>query len=152
MKWATKTRHRSNTTDSLSRTETTGKAWTCMGSRYFPDIFFFFSLGQQVGHMDVPGLGAESELQLPAYVTPIAMQDPSCIFDLHHSSQQHHILNPLSRAKDWTHVFMDSLPLSHYGNSFCVCVYVVYFIFLQAYFIFIFIFYYSNEYITSVVI
>ena len=27
---------------------------------------------------------------------------PSCICDLHHSSQKHRILNPLSKARDWT--------------------------------------------------
>ena len=28
---------------------------------------------------------------------------PSCVYDLHHSSQQHSILNPLSEARDQTH-------------------------------------------------
>ena len=31
------------------------------------------------------------------------MQDLSCICDLHLSSQQHRILNPLSEARDQTH-------------------------------------------------
>ena len=78
-----------------------------MGSRYFPDIFFFFSLGQQVGHMDVPGLGAESELQLPAYTTATAMPDSSLIYDLPHSSWQRWILNPLSEARDPTSILTD---------------------------------------------
>ena len=42
--------------------------------------------------MEDPRLGAESELQLPG--------DPSLICDLHHSSQQHQIFNPLSGAGD----------------------------------------------------
>ena len=28
--------------------------------------------------------------------------------DLHHSSQQHRILNPLSEARDLTHILMDT--------------------------------------------
>jgi len=52
--------------------------------------------------MEVPRLGVESELQLPAYTTATAMGELSRICDLHHSSQQHRILNPLSKAKDLT--------------------------------------------------
>ena len=40
------------------------------------------------------------ELQLPACTTATAMQNPSCICNLHHSSQQGPILNPLSKARD----------------------------------------------------
>ena len=50
--------------------------------------------------MQVPGLGVESELQLPAYIT--ATPDLSCICDLHHSSWHRRILNPLSKARDRT--------------------------------------------------
>ena len=52
--------------------------------------------------MEVPRLGVRLELQLLAYATAIATQDPSCICDLHHSSQQRQILNPLSKARDQT--------------------------------------------------
>ena len=48
--------------------------------------------------MEVPRLGVESELQLPAYLTATATPDRSWVFDLHHSSRQHQILNPLSQA------------------------------------------------------
>ena len=48
--------------------------------------------------MEVPRLGVKSELQLPAYTTATATQDPSHICDLRHSSPQHRILNPLSEA------------------------------------------------------
>ena len=58
--------------------------------------------------MEVPRLGFESELQLPAYATAIATQDPSHVFDLHHSSWQRRILNPLSEARDWTLNLMDT--------------------------------------------
>ena len=34
--------------------------------------------------MEVPRLGVKSDLQLPAYVTTTATQDPSHICDLHH--------------------------------------------------------------------
>ena len=56
--------------------------------------------------MEVPRLGVISELQMPAYTTATATatatQDLSCVCDLHHSSQQHGILNPLSEAGDQT--------------------------------------------------
>ena len=35
--------------------------------------------------MEVPRLGVESELQLPAYTTATATLDPSHICDLHHT-------------------------------------------------------------------
>ena len=54
--------------------------------------FMFVFLGLHPGHMEVPWLGAESELQLPAYTTAIATPDPSLVCDLHCSSQQCQIL------------------------------------------------------------
>ena len=49
------------------------------------------------------------------------MQDPSCMCNLSCSSQKYWILNPLSEARDWTHILIDTnwdllLP-SHKGNS-----------------------------------
>ena len=68
--------------------------------------------------MEVPRLG---ELQLLAYDTATATPDKRHIFDLCCSSQQRQILNPLSEAGDWTHIFMDTSwvlnPLNHNGNS-----------------------------------
>ena len=58
--------------------------------------------------MEVPRLGVELMLQLPAYATATAMQDPGHICDLHHGSQQHRIFNPLSEAMDWTYVLVDA--------------------------------------------
>ena len=58
--------------------------------------------------MEISELGAESELQLLAYATATATQDPSRICNLYHSSRQHQILNPLSEAKDQTCVLMDA--------------------------------------------
>ena len=52
--------------------------------------------------MEVPRLGVESELSLPAYARATAMPDPSLICDLHHSSRQAWILNPRSQhATSW---------------------------------------------------
>ena len=47
------------------------------------------------------------------------MPDPSSVCDLHHSSQQHRILNPPSEARDQTCVLMvpSQFPLSHDENS-----------------------------------
>ena len=50
--------------------------------------------------MEIPRLGVQSELQLLAYTRDTAMQDPSYISDLHCSSWQQQILNPLSEARD----------------------------------------------------
>ena len=49
----------------------------------------------------------EVELQLLAYTTATAMRDLSRVCDLHYSSQQHWILNLLSKARDGTCVLMD---------------------------------------------
>ena len=53
-----------------------------------------------------PRLGIELELQLPAYITAAATRDPSRACDLHHSSQQRQIPNPLSEARDRTRNLM----------------------------------------------
>ena len=58
--------------------------------------------------MEVFRLGVELELQLPAYTTATATWDPSCLCDLHHSSWQRRILNPLSKDRNQTHVLMDT--------------------------------------------
>ena len=52
--------------------------------------------------MEVPRLRVKSELQRPAYTTATRTEDLSCICDLHHSSQQCRIPNPLSEARDGT--------------------------------------------------
>ena len=56
--------------------------------------------------MEVPRLGVLLELQLLTYPTATAMQNPSHACDLHHSSQQCWILNPLSQVRDRTHNLM----------------------------------------------
>ena len=71
--------------------------------------------------MEVPRLGEESELQLPAYTTATATQAPNRICDLHHRSQQHQIPDPLSEVRDRTHNLMVTsqihIPLYHNVNS-----------------------------------
>ena len=68
-------------------------------------LFFYWEGGLQLQHMEVPRLGVKSELQLPATTT--ATWVPSCICDLHYSSWQCWILNPLREARDQSHSLMD---------------------------------------------
>lgn len=51
-------------------------------------------------------IGVKLELQLPAYTTGTAMQNPSHVRNLHSSAT--HILNPLSEARDQTCILMDT--------------------------------------------
>ena len=77
----------------------------------FRFFFFFLSfvfLGPHPRHMEVPRQGVELELQRQACATAIAMPDPSRVCDLHHSSQQHWVLNPRGEARDQTRIFMDT--------------------------------------------
>ena len=70
-------------------------------------------------HVEVPRLGVKSELQLPAYTTATATRDLSRVCDLHHSSWQRQILNPLSGARDQTLMDISRVGnlLSRNGNS-----------------------------------
>ena len=85
--------------------------WVCAGLYIFPPSvsFLFFScfLGMHLWHVEVPRLGAESELQLPAYTTATATRNLSLIFYAH-SSWQHRITDPLSKARDRTRIPMDN--------------------------------------------
>ena len=58
--------------------------------------------------MEVPKLGVELDLQLPAYTTTTATPDPSHIFELYHSSWQCWIFDPLSKAREGTLILMDT--------------------------------------------
>jgi len=92
-----------------------------MKFKFYLHFSLFLFLGLHLQHMEVPRLGVKSELQLPAYATATAMPDPSCICNLGHRLQQHRILNPLSKAGDWTHILTDDDQalhlLSDNGNS-----------------------------------
>ena len=66
-------------------------------------VFCLFAFSRATPwHMEVPRLGVQSELQPPAYATATAMPVQSRVCHLHHSSWQHRILNPLSKARDRT--------------------------------------------------
>ena len=82
---------------------------------YISYIFFFFLLFLvlRMRHMEVPRLGFESELQLPAYITATATEDPSCICNLNHSLWQCWIPNPLGEARNWTHILMDIIQVCY---------------------------------------
>ena len=71
--------------------------------------------------MEVPRLGVEWGLQLPAYTTATAVPDLSQDMDLPHHSWRCQVLNPLSKARDRTHVLMDTSQVcyhNHNGNAF----------------------------------
>ena len=80
--------------------------------RFLKTLFYIFCvclfLGLHAWHMEIPRLGIELELQPPAYTTATATRDPSRVCDLHHSSRQRRILNPLTEARDRTCVLMDT--------------------------------------------
>ena len=84
----------------------------------FKVILFFFCfvlfclvfcfLGPRPWHMGAPRLGVKSELQMLAYATATAMQDLSYVWDLHYSSWQWQVPNPLSKARDWICILIDT--------------------------------------------
>ena len=59
--------------------------------------------------MDIPRLRVELELQPPAYTTATATPDPRHSSDLHRSSRQRRFLNPLSEARDQTHLLTETM-------------------------------------------
>ena len=71
-------------------------------------FLFFLFLSPHPLHMEVPRLGAESELWLPAYATPTAMWHRSRACNLHHRSRLRQMLNPLSGSRDQTCILMDT--------------------------------------------
>ena len=77
-------------------------------------IYLFLLFGATPTAYGSSHAGVKSELQLPAYTTATTMQDLSCVFDLHHSSQQHLILNPLFEARDRACILMDT-------SQICFC-------------------------------
>ena len=98
------------------------------------NFFFFFlsSIGLHLRLIEVARLGVESELQLLAYTKATAMQDPSHVCYLHHSSldpgarDQTHIPvmdtnqvhNPLSHSKDSPKItFLDDTDNANFSNA-----------------------------------
>ena len=84
---------------------TTGRHLLCFVSFCF--IFFCF-LVPHLQHMEIPRLGVELELKLPAYTTATAIQGLSHVCNLHHRSQQCWIPDPLGKARDRAWVLMDT--------------------------------------------
>ena len=75
---------------------------------------FICFLGLHSWHLEVLRLRVELELQLPACATATATQDQSCICNLHHSSRQRLMPDPLSVARDRTCNLMDT-------SQICFC-------------------------------
>ena len=71
-------------------------------SSFLSLFFFFFLFGDDLRLTEVLRLGVALELQLLATATATATPD------LHHSSLQGWILNPLSEARDQTYILMGS--------------------------------------------
>ena len=76
--------------------------YQCKTFFYF---FFFFILVLHLWHMEA------------SYTTATATQDLSCACDLHHSSGQCRIFNPLSKARNRTHNLMDTSPFLKLMNQ-----------------------------------
>ena len=55
---------------------------TALGEHCFSLFYYFIIFKGRT--LEVPRLGVESELQLPAFTTATAMWAPSCICDLYH--------------------------------------------------------------------
>ena len=77
----------------------------CQTLHFIYIYIYIYILGPHPRHIEVPRLGADSELQMLATAT----WHQNCIFDLYyHSSLQRQILNPLSEARDQTYVLLDT--------------------------------------------
>ena len=94
--------------------ETMLNAWTI----FFLFFVFLPFLRLLLRHMEVPRLGVnQSCIHRPMPQPQQRGAEPCRVCSLHHSSQQHRILNPLSKARDRTCNQSDSFPLRHNGNS-----------------------------------
>ena len=72
-------------------------------------FFFFFFLLFRAAPAAYGSAQARGQIgQLLAYATATATRDLSRVCDLYPSSWQHRILNPLSEARDQTHILMDT--------------------------------------------
>ena len=64
--------------------------------------------------MEAPRLGVELGAVSLAYTTATETQDLSRFCNLHQSSWQHQILNPLSKARDGTRILVDPSRLCYH--------------------------------------
>ena len=88
--------------------------WKTKGGFLLLLLLFFFFRDAPIAYGGSQATGQNIELYLLAYATTTETQNPSYTCNLHHSSQQYRIFNPLSRARDWTHVLMDTSQI-HFG-------------------------------------
>ena len=100
--------------DLLKMTQPGIWSWGCLpltpyskNRGFFIYLFIYLFLGPKPWHMEVPGLGGQIRTALPAYTT--ATPDLSHVCKLHYSSRQHWIINPLSQARNQTHIFTDTM-------------------------------------------
>ena len=72
---------------------------------------------------EVPRLGVQSELQLTTYVRATATPDWSQVCELHHSSWQHRIPNPLIKVRDGScNLMVPSLISFHCATTGTPCI------------------------------
>ena len=58
--------------------------------------------------MEVPRLEVKSGVVAAGLCRATATQDPNHVCNLHYSSQQHWIPHPLSKARGWSHILLDT--------------------------------------------
>ena len=108
----TDTRHSNSTFPSFQILKDQRWSWFtywCKWVRFCFVLYCFVGfLGPHPWHMIVPRLGVESELQLLVCIIATATPDPSRICNVHDSSWQCQILNPMSGARDQTHILLDT--------------------------------------------
>ena len=92
----------------------------------FVYLFIYVILGPHLQHVEVPRLGVASELQVPAYTTATATPVLNHICNLHWSSWQCQILNPLSEARDQTHILTDTSWLCYHSATIGTPSWVIY--------------------------
>ena len=80
------------------------------GKKYCLQFFvcLFCFLGPHPQYTEIPRVGGTSELHLPAYATATATRILSQVWDLHHSSRQRQMPDPLSEARDGTCILIDT--------------------------------------------
>ena len=74
---------------------------------WYKTVFFFF-LGPHPWHVEVPRIAVNRAVAAGLHHSRIATLDRSHGCDLHHSSWQCWILDPLSEARDQTRVLTDT--------------------------------------------
>ena len=94
-------------------------------------ILLFFSLIRATPALK--SSKARGGIRVQPYITAVARDDPSCIWNLHHSLQQCRILNPRSNARDQTRILMDTMSGSYAAEPQRELLHVVYCMFIVSY-------------------